>query len=225
MRPLTSIVGTRRCGGVSLRAGGEQDPQEALLEGEEDGGEAFVEGGEDEEEGGVATWEEDEDIGQDEGDGLTWVERAKALAVEEATRLKLAVVDARWTRGKLLFKVEHENPEEFTVGIEECTMLSRALGLRLDTAEWMEDKAYNLVVSTAGTKELLTREREFLAFKGFPIMITTSAVFKKKTEFPGNLHDVSDEIVKVNQKGRIIDIPREIVLEVRLVQDQTKMNG
>ena len=29
---------------------------------------------------------------QDEGDGLTWVERAKALAVEEATRLKCAVI-------------------------------------------------------------------------------------------------------------------------------------
>ncbi|KAJ1472958.1 hypothetical protein T484DRAFT_1838154 [Baffinella frigidus] len=48
-----------------------------------------------------------------------------------------------------------------------------AYNLVVSTAGTRE--AYNLVVSTAGTKELLTREREFLAFKGFPIMITTSA--------------------------------------------------
>ena len=80
MHPLTSIVGTRRCGGVSLRAYGELEPRKsdsggteaaagrgldaALEEEEEEEGEKFVEGGEDEQEGGIATWEEDEDIGQ-----------------------------------------------------------------------------------------------------------------------------------------------------------------
>ena len=31
--------------------------------------------------------------------------------------------------------------------------------------------------------------------------LTDCILRQKKTEFPGNLHDVSDEIMKVNQKG------------------------
>jgi len=62
------------------------------------------------------------------------------------------------------------------------------LGNRLENAPFMEDRPYNLVVSTPGAKEVLTRDREFLSFKGFPVLLTTTEPFKKKTEFQGNLH-------------------------------------
>ena len=80
------------------------------------------------------------------------------------------------------------------------------------------------MVSTAGAREVLTREREFVAFRGFPVVVTTAELFKKKTEFPGKLHDVSDETLQVNQKGRIVGIPRALVKEVRLIQNQTMMS-
>ena len=42
-------------------------------------------------------------------------------------------------------------------------------GIQLDNAAFMMDRSYKLVVSTPGAKDVLTRDREFVAFKGFPI--------------------------------------------------------
>mmetsp|Transcript_225 Transcript_225/g.410 ORF Transcript_225/g.410 Transcript_225/m.410 type:complete len:124 (+) Transcript_225:679-1050(+) len=123
-----------------------------------------------------------------------------------------------------MFKVEHEDADTYSVGIDECTQVSRALGNRLENAPFMEDRPYNLVVSTPGAKEVLTRDREFLSFKGFPVLLTTTEPFKKKTEFQGNLHNRDEEFVRVNIRGRIVQVPRELVKEVRLIQDQTSLS-
>ena len=40
--------------------------------------------------------------GEDEGVGISWVDRAKAMAKEEAEKMECEVVDARWTNGKFL---------------------------------------------------------------------------------------------------------------------------
>jgi len=76
----------------------------------------------------VTGWEEQD--GEDEpitsGTGSSWVELAKGYAEEEAAKLNLVVVDARWTNGKLMFKVEHEDADTYSVGIDECTQVSRA---------------------------------------------------------------------------------------------------
>lgn len=188
---------------------------------------------EEEEEGGnrvVTGWDDDGgddasiDDYVDEGlSGDSWVAKSRALAELEAANYQCVVVDCRWTRGKLLIKVEHKDPDNFSVGITECERISRALGFRLDNADFMEeDKAYNLVVSTPGAKEVLTREREFQAFKGFPITVTFYEPFKKKTEITGSLHDRDEELLSVNCKGRIVKVPISNVKEVRLVQDQTQ---
>jgi len=171
-------------------------------------------------------WEDDDEDGDDEGAGVSWVERCKVMAAEEAAKHDCAIIDAKWTNGKLLFKVEHADPESFSVGITECEKIARALGYRLDNSAFMLDRSYKLVVSTPGAKDILTRDREFVAFKGFPICVTTSEPLKKKdgpTEFRGTLHERSGETVVVNAKGRMIKIPRDKVVEVRLVQDQVKL--
>lgn len=163
----------------------------------------------------VATgWEEGDEEGEDEGAGISWVEKCKLMAAEEASKLDCTVVDARWTNGKLLFKVEHVDPDSFSVGITECEKIARALGYRLDNSAFMLDRSYKLVVSTPGAKDVLTRAREFVAFKGFPICVTTSEPLKKKdgpTEFRGSLHERSEDTLVVNAKGRMIKIPWEKV--------------
>lgn len=74
------------------------------------------------------------------------------------------------------WQVESETPEEVSIGIEECEKLSRALGYRLDNADFMQDdKKYNLVVSTPGAKDVLT-VRFTLAFGGLGHACQGSAV-------------------------------------------------
>lgn len=50
--------------------------------------------------------------------------------------------------------------------------------------------------------------------------VTTSEIFKKKDLFEGSLMGRTDSDVSVNVKGRIINIPRSIVTEVRLPPSQ-----
>ena len=45
---------------------------------------------------------------------------------------------------------------------------------------------------------MLTRDREFVAFKGFPVCVTTSEPLKKKdgpTQFEGTLYDRTEDTV------------------------------
>jgi ribosome maturation factor RimP len=45
---------------------------------------------------------------------------------------------------------------------------------------------------------VLTRDREFVAFKGFPVCVTTSEPLKKKdgpTKFEGTLYDRTEDTV------------------------------
>lgn len=101
--------------------------------------------------------------------------------------------DCRFTRGKLLIKVENKDPDQFSVGIFECEKISRSLGYRLDNCDFiLEDQKYNLVVSTPGAKEVLTREREFQAFKGYPITVTLKEISKGKTEITGDVANCRD---------------------------------
>lgn len=67
------------------------------------------------------------------------------------------------------------------------------------------------------------RDREFTAFKGFPVSVTLTESFKGKTVVEGSLHDRDDEVQKVNAKGRMVSLPLDKIKEIRLVQDQTQM--
>jgi ribosome maturation factor RimP len=99
---------------------------------------------------------------------------------------------------------------------DDCQYASVALGDLLDELDLAPLDAYTLEVSTPGTPDCITKTREFEVFKGFAVTVTTSKLFKIKTVFEGTLHERTDEDVRINVKGRILSIPRDIVVEVRL---------
>jgi ribosome maturation factor RimP len=65
-------------------------------------------------------------------------------------------------------------------------------------------------------RDELRSDRDFASFKGFPVTVTTSEVFRKKTVFEGTLLDRDCEHVRVSTKGRITKIPRALVAGVAL---------
>ena len=73
-----------------------------------------------------------------------------------------------------------------------------------------------LEVSSPGLSAELTSDADFAAFKGFPVVVTTSEEFKSKTQWEGTLVGRDDEKVAVNLKGRKQEIPWAIVSSVRL---------
>lgn len=75
---------------------------------------------------------------------------------------------------------------------------------------------YEVLLATPGIGENLSSDREFVTFKGFPVTVTTSEIYKKKTSFEGNLIGRDDDKVYLSLKGRIVHIPRGLVQSVKL---------
>jgi ribosome maturation factor RimP len=111
-------------------------------------------------------------------------------------------------------RVDIRNPTEDT-GLQDCERMSRALEAALDATEVIPF-AYALEVSSPGTSRELTTDREFNAFSGFAVQVTTNQPLDNKTEWQGQLIRRDDTKIYLSQKGRTIEIPRELVGKVYL---------
>lgn len=113
-----------------------------------------------------------------------------------------------------VLRVDIRNPEHDT-GLDDCERMSRALETMLDTANIIPDN-YVLEVSSPGISRQLSTDREFISFKGFAVLVTTSQPYEGQLEWTGLLIRRDDTAVYLNQKGRAIAIPRSLVTRVQL---------
>ena len=75
---------------------------------------------------------------------------------------------------------------------------------------------FEIVVASPGIGETLRTDQDFVSFKGFNVAVTTTEIYKKKTVFEGTLVERTDENVCISLKGRIVKVPRDLILDVRL---------
>jgi ribosome maturation factor RimP len=73
-----------------------------------------------------------------------------------------------------------------------------------------------LEVSSPGISRQLVTDREFISFKGFPVSISTSQPYEGQQEWTGQLIRRDETNVYLNQKGRVIEIPRTLIARVQL---------
>jgi ribosome maturation factor RimP len=111
-------------------------------------------------------------------------------------------------------RVDIRNPHQET-GLDDCERMSRALEVILDKAEIIVD-AYILEVSSPGISRQLTTDREYISFKGFPVIVSTFPPYEGQQEWTGQLIRRDETSVYLNQKGRAIAIPRVQITKVRL---------
>jgi ribosome maturation factor RimP len=111
-------------------------------------------------------------------------------------------------------RIDIRNPTADT-GLQDCERMSRALEAALDASEVIPF-AYALEISSPGTSRQLTTDREFNAFSGFAVQVTTNQPLDRKTEWQGQLIRRDDTTIYLSQKGRTIEIPRELVSKVSL---------
>jgi ribosome maturation factor RimP len=138
------------------------------------------------------------------------------LATPLAEKLGLEVVGAVFQTNKRppVLRVDIRNSVQDT-GLDDCERMSRALEEALDATDLIPD-AYVLEISSPGISVDLTADRDFLAFKGFPIIVETSEPVKGQTEWRGPLIRRDEENLYLNRKGRALAIPRHLVLRVQL---------
>jgi ribosome maturation factor RimP len=139
-----------------------------------------------------------------------------ALAEPVAKALELEIVDAVYhtQHQPPTLRVDVRNNKEGT-GLEDCERMSRSLETALDDANVMPE-AYVLEVSSPGLSQFLTQDRDFAAFRGFPVTVQTTEPFRGQQVWIGTLTCRDQDWIHLNQKGRPVSIPRTIVSQVQL---------
>lgn len=138
------------------------------------------------------------------------------LAVPIAEQLGLEVVGAVFQTNKKppVLRVDVRNLEADT-SLDDCEKMSRALEEQLDATQLVLD-SYILEISSPGISRQLTADREFIAFKGFPVLVKTYSPYEGQKEWRGRLQGRDEQAVYLNQKGRAIAIPRPAIAKVQL---------
>ncbi|HIK08068.1 MAG TPA: ribosome maturation factor RimP [Trichormus sp. M33_DOE_039] len=138
------------------------------------------------------------------------------LAIPVAEQLGLEVVGIVFHTNQRppVLRVDIRNPLQDT-GLDDCEKMSRALEAALDVAEIIPD-AYVLEVSSPGISRQLVTDREFISFKGFPVIVSTSPSYEGQQEWNGQLIRRDETTVYLNQKGRVMEIPRSLITRVQL---------
>jgi len=138
------------------------------------------------------------------------------LAESIASELGLEAIDVilHTHKNPHVLRVDIFNPNQHT-GLEDCERMSQALSAALDREEIIPH-AFVLEVSSPGTDRLLEIDREFIAFKGFAVKVNTRIPHEGKQEWTGNLVDRDETNLTISQKGRLVNLPRELVCRVEL---------
>ncbi|HAX74475.1 MAG TPA: ribosome maturation factor RimP [Cyanobacteria bacterium UBA11372] len=141
------------------------------------------------------------------------------LATPVALDLGLEVVGAVFQTNQYppVLRVDIRNPEQDT-SLDDCERMSRALEAALDATEIIPD-AYILEISSPGISRHLSTDREFISFKGFPVLVETQEAHQGKSSWQGKLIKRDEDAVYINQKGRAIAIPRSLITRVQLEEE------
>ena len=146
------------------------------------------------------------------------VTELKVLAAKSATSYGFDVTDFRMFThlNPLSFQVNirHKNPEK-KVTIDDCSILSQYIDEAIQNSSIL-NQPFTLEISSEGVGEILSEEKDFQIFKGFPIEVTYQDLQKIEQQTNGLLLKRTDNELHINQKGKTQRIPVEDVIQVRL---------
>ena len=138
------------------------------------------------------------------------------IATSIAEKFGLEVVDVVFQTNKRppVLRIDIRNPQGDT-SLNNCEGVSRSLETSLDESQIISG-SYILEISSPGVSRQLDSDRDFLAFKGFAVIVTTYAPYLNQKEWRGTLQKRDTESVHLNQKGRAIVIPRDLITKITL---------
>jgi ribosome maturation factor RimP len=140
------------------------------------------------------------------------------LAAPVAATLGLDVVGAVFhtNQNPPVLRVDVRNLQQDT-SLDDCERMSRALEAALDASDLIPD-AYVLEISSPGISRSLISDREFISFKGFHVVATTTEPYEGQITWAGQLVRRDDESLYISQKGRAIALPRHLISQVQLAE-------
>ena len=109
-------------------------------------------------------------------------------------------------------------PKEVGVTLDDCTRVSRALSAVLDEHEALLEGAYRLEVSSAGVERPLVKPRDFEAYAGREVHVSTKVPLEARKNFTGLLLGLRDDTVSLRvEQQRELSIPLREIAKAHLV--------
>lgn len=134
----------------------------------------------------------------------------------EAASLRLEGLHLHTHRIPMTVQVLVRRADGSDVSLDDCAAFSAPLGEALEAAALLE-APYVLEVSSPGIGEDLTTDRDFISFRSFPVAVHRLAADGAESIQEGLLLERDGEALHLNVRGRILRVPRQEVVRVRLV--------
>ena len=146
------------------------------------------------------------------------VTELKILTAKSATNYGFDVTDFKMFTNlnplSIQVNIRHKNSEK-KVTIDDCSSLNKYIDEAIQDSSIL-DQPFTLEISSEGIGEILTEEKDFQVFKGFPIEVTYQDLKKIEQQTNGLLLKRTDNDLQINQKGKTQRIPVEDIIQVRL---------
>lgn len=144
------------------------------------------------------------------------LDRIREAAERAARAAGVEVVDVEWKVGKQRFlRVYIDKPGG--VSHRDCEAVSNQLGTLLDVEDLVPGPRYILEISSPGLDRKLNKPEEFARFAGRLARISTREPVEGERFFEGRLAGCSGACVKIEVKGRVIELPLAGIRKANLV--------
>jgi ribosome maturation factor RimP len=134
----------------------------------------------------------------------------------------MEIVDVECLKMKFRWLVRIYIDKEEGVTIADCSEISKQAGDSLDVYDVLPG-SYTLEVSSPGLDRPLTRDKDFIKYRGHKVRIRTGEKIEGAKNFHGILNDYLDEngakTLVVDVSGKIYHIPRDLVVKANLVYE------
>lgn len=128
---------------------------------------------------------------------------------------KCELVDVEYLKENGQWYLRIYADKENGITIDDCEIISRALEVKLD-AEDPIDEAYILEVSSPGLDRVLKKDKDFQRYMGYSVDVKLYKAINKQKEFTGILEAFNDENITIDVDGQEMVFERSKIAMVRL---------
>jgi len=153
---------------------------------------------------------------------ITYREKIRELIEPVIESEGMEIIDLECLKMKYRWLVRIYIDKEGGVTIADCSEISKQAGDILDVYDVLPG-SYTLEVSSPGLDRPLTRDKDFIKYRGSAVRIKTAEKLDGVKNFHGKLNDYLDEngakTLIVDVSGKIYRIPRDMVVKAHLVYE------
>lgn len=144
------------------------------------------------------------------------IEKIRQAAGRVARSLGIEVVDVEWKLGKQrLLRVYIDKSEG--VSHNDCQAVSEQLSVILDVEDLVPGSRYFLEVSSPGLDRKLLKPADYERFEGRLARVSLAEAVENSKFFEGRLAGFAEGVVKLDVKGRLVELPFAAIRKANLV--------